>query len=181
MPAPPTGKNACPTDRQECLPHRQARVRAHQTVSPLESDAGPPGGHRMTAATPSFAPATSLAPAVTGYVGEVVYLYAFDVAYEMHRKPTGTLLGQPLVEFQVGTSKRSPRQLSFYRPPMVRLPPVERIGPRGTLRVERSVKLLSVGAISITVRVPFRVNTLGELVAFHDLRFSDGTYLYDEV
>jgi hypothetical protein len=25
------------------------------------------------------------------------------------------------------------------------------------------------------------VSTLGELVAFHDLRFSDGTYLYDEV
>jgi hypothetical protein len=64
---------------------------------------------------------------------------------------------------------------------MVRLTPVERIGPSGTLRVERSVKLLSVGAISITVRVPFRVDALGDLVPFHDLRFSDGTYLYDEV
>jgi hypothetical protein len=117
----------------------------------------------------------------TGYAGEVVYLYAFDVAYEMNRKPVGTLLGQPLVEFQVGATKRSPRQLSFYRPQMVRLPPVERIGPQGTLRVERSVKLLSVGALSVTVRVPFRVDSLGDLVAFHDLRFNDGTYLYDEV
>src|SRR4051812_3670582 len=135
----------------------------------------------MTAATPSFAPVTPLAPPTTGYAGEVVYLYAFDVAYEMNRKPVGTVLGQPLVEFQVGATKRSPRQLSFYRPQMVRLPPVERIGPRGTLRVERSVKLLSVGAISVTVRVPFRVDALGDLVAFHDLRFSDGTYLYDEV
>jgi hypothetical protein len=135
----------------------------------------------MTPATPSLAPALSPALPATGYVGEVVYLYAFDVAYEMSRKPVGSLLGQPLVEYQVGTSKRSPKQLSFYRPQMVRLPPVERNGPRGTLRVERSVKLLSVGAISITVRVPLRVNELGELVSFHDLRFSDGKYLYDEV
>src|SRR3954451_11878558 len=109
----------------------------------------------MTHAIPSLAPAPLLAPPASEYAGEVVYLYAFDVAYEMNRKPVGTLLGQSLIEFQVGTSKRSPRQLSFYRPQMVRLPPVERIGPRGTLRVERSVKLLSVGAISVTVRVPF--------------------------
>src|SRR3954468_20603250 len=103
----------------------------------------------MTAATPSFAPVTPLAPPTTGYAGEVVYLYAFDVAYEMNRKPVGTLLGQPLVEFQVGTTKRGPKQLSFYRPQMVRLPSVERMGPRGAMRVEMSVKLLAVGAISV--------------------------------
>ena len=30
------------------------------------------------------------------YVGEVVYLYAFDVAYEMTREPVRELLGQPV-------------------------------------------------------------------------------------
>jgi hypothetical protein len=40
---------------------------------------------------------------------------------------------------------------------------------------------LPVGAISITVRVPFSVGSIGELVPYHDLRFSDGTALYDEV
>jgi hypothetical protein len=113
--------------------------------------------------------------------GEVVYMYAFDIAYEMRRAPIRELLGQPVAEFVVGASKRSPRQLFFYRPQMVRLLPLERIGPRGPIRLERVVKLLPVGAISITVRVPFRVGSVEELVAYHDLKFSDGTYLYDEV
>jgi hypothetical protein len=116
----------------------------------------------------------------TRYSGEVVYIYAFDVAYDTARKPIRTLLGQTVEQFVVDTSKRSPRQLFFYKPQMVRLPPMERVGPRGAVRVERVVKLLPVGAISITARVPFAVNHVEELVAFHDLQFSQGS-LHDEV
>jgi len=114
------------------------------------------------------------------YTGEVVYIYAFDVAYDTARKPIRELLGQPVAQFAVDASKRSPRQLFFYKPQMVRLPPMERIGPLGAVRVERVVKLLPVGAVSITVRVPFAVNHVEELVAFHDLQFSNGS-LHDEV
>ena len=136
-------------------------------------------------------PSTTLQPApaarkatpseITRYTGEVVYLYAFDVAYELARKPVRELLGQPVAQFVVDASKRSPRQLFFYRPQIVRLPPLERLGPQGPVRVERSIKLLPIGAISIMVRVPFTVNALQELVPFHDLSFSSGTWLYDEV
>jgi hypothetical protein len=114
------------------------------------------------------------------YSGEVVYIYAFDVAYDTSRKPIKELLGQPVAQFAVDTSKRSPRQLFFYKPQMVRLPPMERIGPLGPVRVERIIKLLPVGAISISVRVPFAVNHFEDLVAFHDLQFSNGA-LHDEV
>jgi hypothetical protein len=114
-------------------------------------------------------------------VGEVVYLYAFDIAYELMRLPIRELLGQPLAQFVVDSSKRAPKQLVYYRPQMVRLPPLERLGPQGRVRVERSVKLLPVGAISIQVRVPFDVEHVDQLVPLHDLRFSDGTHLYDEV
>ncbi len=114
------------------------------------------------------------------YTGAVVYLYAFDVAYDTARKPIRELLGQPVAQFAVDASKRSPRQLFFYKPQMVRLPAMERIGPLGAVRVERVIKLLPVGAISISVRVPFAVNHVEELVAFHDLQFSNGS-LHDEV
>jgi hypothetical protein len=63
---------------------------------------------------------------------------------------------------------------------MVRLPPMERIGPLGVVRIERVVKLLPVGAISITVHVPFVVKHVEDLVVFHDLQFSNGS-LHDEV
>jgi hypothetical protein len=115
-----------------------------------------------------------------GYKGEVVYIYAFDVAYEMIRQPVRELLGQPVAQFVVDASKRSPRHLFFYRPQMVRLPPLERLGPGGPLRIERVVKLLPVGAISITVRVPFEVERIEDLVGYHDLQFSNGS-LHEEV
>jgi hypothetical protein len=119
-------------------------------------------------------------PKVQRYTGEVVYIYAFDVAYDMTRQPVRELLGQPVAQFAVDASKRSPRHLFFYRPQMVRLPPLERIGPGGPMRIERVVKLLPVGAISITIRVPFNVERIEDLVSYHDLQFSNGA-LHEEV
>jgi hypothetical protein len=119
-------------------------------------------------------------PKLERYTGEVVYIYVFDVAYEMKREPVRELLGQPVAQFVVDASKRSPRHLFFYRPTMVRLPVLERIGPHGPVRVERAIKLLPVGALSITVRVPFNVENVEDLVAYHDLQFSNGS-LNDEV
>jgi hypothetical protein len=114
------------------------------------------------------------------YVGEVVYMYAFDVAYDMTRHPVRELLGQPVAQYVVDSSKRNPRHLFFYRPAMVRLPAQERLGPHGPIRVEYAVKLLPVGAISITVRVPFAVQHVEDLVVYHDLHFSNGS-LNEEV
>ena len=119
-------------------------------------------------------------PQIKQYAGEVVYIYAFDVAYEMTRQPVDELLGQPVAQFAVDASKRSPRHLFFYRPQMVRLPPLERIGPHGPVRIERVIKLLPVGAISITIRMPFAVRHVEDLVVYHDLQFSNGS-LSEEV
>src|SRR5689334_20376220 len=132
----------------------------------------------MIAAVDQLKPADKKAaspPKVTRYSGEVVYIYAFDMAYEMKRQPVRELLGQPVAQFVVDASKRSPRHLFFYRPQMVRLPPLERIGPNGPVRIERGIKLLPVGAISITVRVPFSVRNVEDLVEYHDLQFSNGS------
>lgn len=137
----------------------------------------------MPPPTGQLEPASLPAAPITGkgkYTGEVVYVYAFDVAYELMRKPFDKILGQPVAQFAVDSSKRSPRQLFFYRAQMVRLPPLERFGPFGPMRLERSVKIFPVGAISITVRVPFQVDQVCDLVAYHDLRFNNGD-LYDEV
>ncbi len=124
--------------------------------------------------------ASSLARRSKRYAGRAVFIYAYDVAYEMSRVAASQLLGQPVAQFAVDASKRSPRHLFFYRPQMVRLPPQERIGPNGPVRVEYSMKLLPVGAVSITVSVPFEVDSIEELVSYHDFEFSNGT-LSEEV
>lgn len=117
---------------------------------------------------------------MSNYTGEVVYIYAYDIAYEMMREPVRHLCGQAVAEFVVDPRKRNPRQFVFYRPQMVRLPTVERLGPHGLVPIERSIKLLPVGAISIMVRIPFSVGDITELIPYHDLRLNTGS-LNDEV
>ena len=125
-------------------------------------------------------PSITVASRSRRYVGEVVYIYAFDIAYDFERKPLRELLGQPVAQFSMDSSKRSPKHLFFYRPQMVRLTPLERIGPHGPVCVQRVVKILPVGAVSITVHVPFAVDRVEDLVEYHDLEFSNGV-LQDEV
>src|SRR3954468_3997645 len=114
------------------------------------------------------------------YVGEVVYVYAYDVAYEMSKAPVRELFGQAVKPFQIDKSKRSPRQLFFHRPQTIALPAIKRVGPRGPVSVNRVVKILPVGAISITVRVPFEVDDIEDLVVYHDLQL-DTASLNEEV
>src|SRR3954462_5855928 len=129
---------------------------------------------------PPEPPAVPRSPDPDRYSGEIVYIYAFDVAYDMKREGVTQLMGQPVQQVAIDASKRTPRQHLFYRPQMVHLPAVERTAPMGKVNVQRNIKLLPVGAISITVRVPFEVARLGDLVGYHDLTFAEGS-LHDEV
>ena len=97
---------------------------------------------RMNITTTHTSLARHTSTSAPRYTGEVVFIYAFDVAYDTARKPISTLLGQPVAQFAVDASKRSPRQLFFHRPEMVRLPPQERLGPFGAVCVQRVIKLL---------------------------------------
>jgi len=134
----------------------------------------------MIGASNHSQPALQQALTKKRYTGEVVYIYAYDVAYEMSKAPVRELFGQPVKAFEFDTSKRSPRQLFFHRPQTIALPPFQRVGPHGPVSVNRVVKVLPVGAISITVRVPFEVDRIEDLVVFHDLQLNTGS-LNDEV
>lgn len=124
--------------------------------------------------SPQAAATIEVAPKRKRYAGKVVYMYAYDVAYEMRGEPPTHLFGQKLEPFTFGASKRSPRHMVFHRPQMVRLPSVQRKGPYGQIQIERSIKLLPVGAISITVHVPFAVDKIEDLVIYHDLQTDGG-------
>lgn len=108
-------------------------------------------------------------------------MFAFDVAYDVRRVELRELLGQPVGTFNVDSSKRSPKQLFFYRPQTVRLPPTQKFGPHGLCTLNRTIKIMPVGAISITVQVSVEVEKLSDLVQFHDLKFNDGSHLSDDI
>lgn len=105
--------------------------------------------------------------------GEVVYIYAFDLAYDMHRQPIPTVLGRPVQEYLVGPSKPGPKRPFFYKPQLVTLAATPCQTSRGAVQVSEAVKLFNVGAISVQVRVPFEVEAIGDLVAYYDLKLND--------
>ena len=109
--------------------------------------------------------------------GEVVYFYAFDFAYEMQRQPVASLLGCPLEPYQIDARKRGPRGQVFFRPLMADLPDLHRtIGGRD-VTFQVALKLLPVGALSITLRTAFSVEHPEELARWQDPVFGKGERL----
>jgi len=111
------------------------------------------------------------------YRGEVAYIYAYDLAYDMKRHTIERILSQPTREYLIAPSKRSPRQMFFYCPQVADFPLQTKQLADGqqVIQIKRSIKLFNIGAISIQVRVPFAVESLAELVKYHDLQLSGGT------
>ena len=115
------------------------------------------------------------------YRGEVVYIYAYDIAYDIKNEPVEKILTQPTRDYLVGPSKRIPRQMFFYRPRIADFAPEKRVLRSGeSLEIRKSVKIFGVGAMTVQVRVPFEVERLEDLVGYHDLKFAERG-LEDEV
>ena len=109
--------------------------------------------------------------------GEVVYYYAFDFAYDMRRVPLESLLGCPLEPFQVDARKRMPRGQVFYQPLVARLPDLKQQVHEQPVTLRVAVKVLFIGALSVTVRVPLAVQTPAECSRWNELIFDDGSTL----
>ena len=113
------------------------------------------------------------------YCGEVVYIFAYDLAYDTKREQIHQLLGFPMKEYSIEPDKRSPKQLFFYRPQMVILPEETRRVGGQPVPVKKSIKLFNVGAVSIQIRIPFEVENIKDLVRFHNVNI-DGKVLETE-
>ena len=101
--------------------------------------------------------------------GEIVYIRAFDLAYDTKRLQIERILGQDVQECSVGPSKPGPKQAFFYRPQMVTLPARTYQSSLGPVEVSPTVKVFNVGAVSIQVRIPFEVAEIGDLVDYYGL------------
>ncbi len=109
--------------------------------------------------------------------GRVVYLFAYDMAYDMTRAQITSLLGRPVAPLKFEPDPRGPREQFFYRPETIVLEELSMRGPTsgvsgvsgvsGLLKVERTVKVFAVGAVSIRFSVAFQVDRLEDLASFH--------------
>ncbi len=112
--------------------------------------------------------------------GDVVYLYTYDIAYEADLAKIKKLLGAE-ERFRLGHLKDAPRNFPFYRSLILQTEDMRLDGPRGPLTLSTTIKLFSVGAISVNVRVPVFWQRITDLVAYRDLRFQDNTTLDERI
>lgn len=104
--------------------------------------------------------------------GEVVYLYAFDVANEIATASISEIFSNRPVPFEIRTDHTLPRDVPLYRPLAIE-PPGLAIH-LGKQSVQALVRVYEVGVVSIAMRTPFDVEDLRELLPFHRPVVADG-------
>jgi hypothetical protein len=125
---------------------------------PLPFCAEPPGGSAMK--------------------GEVVYLYAFDVAYEIVTSRVQEILATKPFPFTIRTERTFPRDVPLYQPLAIELPPLP--AQMRSRPVHVLIRVYSLGVVTVAFRVGFETELTGELSSFHRATLEDGRTL-DEV
>ncbi|MCE9562849.1 MAG: hypothetical protein K8U57_12460 [Planctomycetes bacterium] len=104
--------------------------------------------------------------------GEVVYLYAFDVANEIRLGRATELLSGRSAPFAARPDRPTPRSVPVSQPLSVQpLSPTARVNDSAA---NLTVRVYDVGVVSVTVRVPFTSDSLAALIPFHTPTLDDG-------
>jgi hypothetical protein len=109
--------------------------------------------------------------------GEVVYLYAFDVADEIVAEKVSEIVAKRPFPLEIRTDHTSPRDMPLYKPLAIELPPLK--GSLGQ-SVRPLIRVYSVGVVSVALRVPFEAAGLRDLLPLHRGTVEGGRTL-DEV
>jgi hypothetical protein len=106
--------------------------------------------------------------------GEVVYLYAFDVANEIVTARVPELLSEKPFPFEVRMDRTLPKDIPLYKP--LAIEPTWSAQVQGR-PARLMVRVYDVGVVSVLIRVAFDATSLRELTAFHNAKTSDGKSL----
>jgi hypothetical protein len=107
--------------------------------------------------------------------GEVVYLYAFDVADEIVTTGLVELLHKRCFPYAPRSDQALPRELPLYKPLAIEPEPLSE-GPGGG-PIHVLVRIYEVGVVTVAMRVGFDARTVEELMPFHRLTLNNGKTL----
>jgi hypothetical protein len=107
--------------------------------------------------------------------GEVVYLYAFDVANEIVTARVREVLSQKPVPYQLPLQRTFPRDVPVYKPLAVEPPPLSATLNGKTVRP--LLRIYDVGVVSVAMRSPFEVEGLLDLMPAHQATLDSGLAL----
>lgn len=107
--------------------------------------------------------------------GTVVYLYAFDVAFDIRTSQIREVLSEKPFPFQIRMGTTAPRDLRVSQPLTIGMRPEDADSNVGRLTLKPFVKIYDIGVISISYEVAVDVPTLHDLVPYHRVIIGDRT------
>ena len=107
--------------------------------------------------------------------GEVVYLYAFDVANEIITARVEEILSEKPFPFEIRMDRTLPKDMPLHKPLAIEPRPLA-TRFRGQ-PVHLLIRVYDVGVVTVMMRVGFEVGALGELLSFHNPTLEDGLAL----
>lgn len=110
-------------------------------------------------------------PDTTPLRGEVVLLFAFDVANEIATERIGELLRCVPQRLTVRMGRTAPKSIPLYRP--LEIVPDLSVGIAGR-PAKVLIRVFDVGVVTITLRVPIEITELDDARPFHTITLDDG-------
>jgi hypothetical protein len=104
--------------------------------------------------------------------GEVVYLYAFDVANEIVTARVQEILSEKPFPFEIRVDHTFPKDVPLYRP--LAIQPSSLPGTVHDQPVRVEIRVYDVGVVAIAMRVDFEVGRLTDLMPFHEGKLDSG-------
>jgi hypothetical protein len=104
--------------------------------------------------------------------GEVVYLYAFDVANEITTSRVQEILSEKPFPFEIQMDRTLPKDMPLYKPLAI-----EPHSFQGTVRgapMRVLIRIYDVGVVTVMARVPFEAGSLAELMPYHSAKLDSG-------
>ena len=107
--------------------------------------------------------------------GEVIYLYAFDVANEIIKQRVQEILSEKPFPFEIRRDRTLPKDVPLYKPLAIEPPPLQSQLHGASVRL--LIRIYDFGVVTVMMRATFETNALGDLMRFHNPKLDDGVTL----
>jgi hypothetical protein len=107
--------------------------------------------------------------------GEVVYLYAFDVANEIITPRVQEILSEKPFPFEIRMDRTLPKDMPLYKPLAIEPHPLPAQLHGAPVRL--LIRVYDVGVVTVMLRVAFEAGALADLMPFHNPKLENGQML----
>jgi hypothetical protein len=107
--------------------------------------------------------------------GEVVYLYAFDVANEILTPRVQEIRSEKPFPFEIRRDRTLPKGTPLYKPLAIEPRPLDAF--LNGVPVRLLIRIYDVGVVTVMMRVTCQVNQLADLIPFHNPKLETGESL----